>query len=116
MTEDTALTPPVNPRSFDTVEIAPSSLNYGRGESSQRLSLPAFTAGGTEDSQLDKSSLLLENEEHNKTAVDEDIEIDAHDAKITENAHHPTGGTKFGMFDGVLGRCLLCMWGVIMVC
>ena len=36
------------------------------------------------------------------------------DDELDEDGHHHHTPDKFGTFDGVLGRCLLCMWGVIM--
>ena len=116
--DSTALQPVVNPRAFDTVEIQPSSLNYGRKEDNNRLSLPAFTAeahGDKATDNIDKDSLLLDDDK--PAVVDEDAEMEIDDAKLAQqDSQHHGGGTKFGMFDGVLGRCLLCMWGVIMVC
>lgn len=57
------------------------------GSPSKSHEIPCHTRRGTND-----SALSIDSEHHG----------------------HGGGGTKFGTFDGVLGRCLLCMWGVIM--
>merc|ERR1719189_528717 len=46
-------------------------------------------------------------------------ELNENDQQIKESTKHPNNKIndekkKFGTFDGVLARCLLCIWGVIM--
>merc|ERR1719486_1714821 len=41
-------------------------------------------------------------------------QIEQHHSQEELDHHDTPDSAKFGTIDGVLGRCLLCMWGVIM--
>ena len=106
--------PTNNPHKFDTVEVAPRSSNYGRYND---LHLPAFTldnANSHDNQQIKSTQNLLSLDENsaakNKHQQKQDIDTLMNPLDLESEDHR----SKFGMIDGVLGRCLLCMWGVIM--
>ena len=103
---------PKSNNKFDTMELIPSADNYGQPSKMGKRSLPTFTEEGpsTGGSTLDGDINGKTSDLGNDIEQHDGDDIDNHD----EDEHHPTGGTKFGTLDGVLGRCLLCMWGVIM--
>eukprot|EP01084_Bolivina_argentea_P144949 254208_1 len=117
---------------FDTVETAPSALNYGK----RKNNYVRVDSATIYNSQGTTRGLGIFNEEFATTprasanaspiaatggtyfetdvAIDEDDAIDEkseHSSQHSDEHHEPD---KFGTFDGVFGRCLLCMWGVIM--
>jgi amino acid transporter len=124
--------PKTKSNKFDTVELIPSVDNYGKPskKASGKRALPSFAEEqnkgletsinmATGASEKDSDSLngqcqnIFDNNDvdnANPTHSDniDDDELDALDE------HGILTPAKFGTFDGVLGRCLLCMWGVIM--
>eukprot|EP01083_Nonionella_stella_P005100 14832_1 len=117
--------------SFDTLELIPSADNYGKAskKASGKRALPSF-AEETTASNLDTAihmgagditSINAENgsydgsghDGYNRASNIDDDDKENHDDLEGEDDEHREQD-KFGTFDGVLGRCLLCMWGVIM--
>merc|ERR1719206_565290 len=109
---------------FDTVELIPSADNYGKpSKASQKRALPTFTEAPEVDAFSDDAAtdgdavgtstamaVSPSGKPPQTPSAGGDAEIDIDDV----DGHEHKGGAKFGTFDGVLGRCLLCMWGVIM--
>ena len=108
---------------FDTVEKVPSASGYGssytRVNSSTTVGLYNSQQTLTEDTAITprKSPKVSNGAKFPETDIDnpdnDDASHHSDDASIDEH-EHSSSSSKFGTFDGVFGRCLLCMWGVIM--
>jgi len=120
---------------FDTVELIPSANNYGKPSQRKKRDkkmMPSFTenpeaekaasgdepeldeAGGGGTGRADLTSAFSNSTAHGDTPVDANEEEPRDDELDEEEQGHHTAPKKFGTLDGVFGRCLLCMWGVIM--
>eukprot|EP00484_Ammonia_sp_Unknown_P019247 CAMPEP_0197034636 /NCGR_PEP_ID=MMETSP1384-20130603/12685_1 /TAXON_ID=29189 /ORGANISM="Ammonia sp." /LENGTH=991 /DNA_ID=CAMNT_0042464585 /DNA_START=32 /DNA_END=3007 /DNA_ORIENTATION=- len=118
---------------FDTVETAPSAFNYGKQGKYLRVnnsvsmytsekSLPIFDEDAPLSPRKDTGTIAEDNDEDTPLSPGQD----ADDADAEENSKrsqdeldeedeaNKAQPAKFGTLDGVFGRCLLCMWGVIM--
>ena len=95
---------------FDTLELVPHANNYGKpSKKASKRSLPAFNEEPP-NVTMDMTSFESEDALPKSSTMQTNPSLDA---ELEEHAHTTTGA-KFGTIDGVLGRCLLCMWGVIM--
>eukprot|EP01084_Bolivina_argentea_P179848 310752_1 len=109
---------------FDTVELIPSADNYGKPskKASTKRALPSFTEEKNMETAINmgnkngatstnaNGSTTFDNELDKARSSHSDLD-DLDDDLEDEHGHSPK---KFGTFDGVLARCLLCIWGVIM--
>eukprot|EP01084_Bolivina_argentea_P259213 437298_1 len=113
---------------FDTVEKPPSAFNYGKqgnymrvnssvGLYNSRKNIPIFEdniitprvsksspATGIDGTELTEIDVKMDDD-------DDDRSVHTYESDNDSTNHDPK---KFGTFDGVFGRCVLCMWGVIM--
>ena len=87
-----------NRNMFDTFECLPTKSNYGNPATNRYN--PDFTRLGTQQLNVSSHADLMENPTDDTRSLMEQ----------TSTSH----AAKFGTFDGVLGRCLLCMFGVIL--
>ena len=116
----------VGHKRFDSIEFPPSSDNYGSPDQ-HKQTMPEFTGmsavsefhSETGSAPLDEAGLV----QHDALgSPSKSHEVPSHFRKDTNESvnsidldhQHQRPPPKFGTFDGVLGRCLLCMWGVIM--
>jgi len=95
---------------FDTFEVQPKKSNYGN---------PSMARFNPDFSRLDASVLNVSTH----VLVDpDDLELQDQNSDkqslVSSRSSNKPGSKnaqqKFGTFDGVLGRCLLCMFGVIL--
>jgi len=87
---------------------SPSDISTpGGGDNGDIVQEGGGGIGGLDtDTDIDMDLLDKDDEDNDSNNDNNDDDDDNH--KEDDN------NTKFGTFDGVLGRCLLCMWGVIM--
>ncbi len=102
----------------DTVEVQPNAANYGSsgymGPGDQKTRPTVFDLNW----EVRKHSQRVK---HNKRGDDGTLELreEGFGGPNDGNQGTPASNSapkskKFGTFDGVLARCLLCIWGVIM--
>jgi len=115
---------------FDTIELIPDAKNYGAPSKSAKRSLPSFAeenngnvetvespdSGKTTDDLGEYNSGHEDAEEAHTplSGPQKGPDFAARDDKEIEENEPTKAPKKFGTLDGVFGRCLLCMWGVIM--
>jgi len=107
----------------DTVEIQPSRQNFGSITNRTRPTVPDLSMGtlAKRFQRDDSNTRSLRHQESSKDMATmlEEQELDENDEAINKSRKstkdkEKTEPKKFGTFDGVLARCLLCIWGVIM--
>eukprot|EP00484_Ammonia_sp_Unknown_P018199 CAMPEP_0197031262 /NCGR_PEP_ID=MMETSP1384-20130603/10322_1 /TAXON_ID=29189 /ORGANISM="Ammonia sp." /LENGTH=1120 /DNA_ID=CAMNT_0042460769 /DNA_START=114 /DNA_END=3476 /DNA_ORIENTATION=+ len=105
---------------FDSIEINPSAHNFGTLTGRTRPTLTNLSMGNIEkhfEHSGHGSARNVMRESADLDAMLEDQELNENERamdnkeKKTKEKVQPR---KFGTFDGVLARCLLCIWGVIM--
>ena len=113
----TSPVPNTNVNLFESIEIQPCRQNFGTISKINRPTVSDLSMGNLAKhfEHTDGSSPNLMTD-----AIIEDQELNENDAQIKESTKHKNNKIneapkkKFGTFDGVLARCLLCIWGVIM--
>lgn len=96
---------------FDTLELVPHANNYGKPskKASSKRALPTFN----EEPPAITAVTSIDTVDGMPTTGNTP-KLENQPASLEEIEEHTPASAKFGTVDGVLGRCLLCMWGVIM--
>lgn len=101
---------------FDSVEVVPSQRNFGTVTNQKRPTINKLVSNVFTKSP----SLHARDSEHDfeKGSVKLSLSFKKKEQSSEhDGANSPKSSAssrKFGTFDGVLARCLLCIWGVIM--
>mmetsp|Transcript_46871 Transcript_46871/g.77821 ORF Transcript_46871/g.77821 Transcript_46871/m.77821 type:complete len:1034 (+) Transcript_46871:38-3139(+) len=105
---------------FDSIEIQPAHNNFGTLTKQTRPTVKDLSMGHLEQHftrHADQSAdVVLEDQEvepNGTPVVDPDQDTDGKHSASKKSARNKPQ-KKFGTLDGVLARCLLCIWGVIM--
>ena len=107
---------------FDSIEIQPSRQNFGTITKRTRPTVVDLSMGNLKKHfERESSNSKLKNVSSGDiNQMLDDQELNENDAAISESNKNKGKNKKkkekkkFGTFDGVLARCLLCIWGVIM--
>eukprot|EP01084_Bolivina_argentea_P066428 121081_1 len=106
---------PSNQFKLDTLEVRPTQANYSDSTTAnrKRLNTYDFNIGTGKSNENSEKKLNSNDIEIISPASPNSIHTDH--SQISDTHKTPRKNTKkFGTFDGVLARCLLCIWGVIM--
>eukprot|EP01084_Bolivina_argentea_P210415 358148_1 len=103
---------------FDSIEIQPARNNFGTITKHTRPTVSDLSMGNLAK-HFESNPSQSAKDKPMSDAMLEDQELNENDQALQDNKKNKKqkqkkAPKKFGTFDGVLARCLLCIWGVIM--